>query len=106
MAAPSPDWFINELNIQLCDENGWVSDKTVFINEAYDAGTDSGNFFEDEDSPTSPAEPIHRIGETGPMMVVRFTKDNSAEAASRSNLFSFASVSNAYNKLENNSTAI
>jgi len=60
MLAPSPDWFIAVSNIDLFDNNGWVTSKTITV-DIYDAGTDNGATFSSPDDPTVPRVPIFEI---------------------------------------------
>ncbi len=60
MIAPSPDWFIAVSNINLIENNEWVTNKT-FIVDIHDAGTDDGATFVSPDEPTIPRVPIFEI---------------------------------------------
>ena len=60
MLAPSPDWFIAVSNIDLFDNDGWVTSKTITV-DIYDAGTDDGATFSSPDDPTIPRVPIFEI---------------------------------------------
>jgi len=60
MLAPSPDWFIAVSNIDLFDNDGWVTSKTITV-DIYDAGTDNGATFSSPDDPTIPRVPIFEI---------------------------------------------
>lgn len=44
MIAPSPDWFIAVRDVELYEEDKWVSEKNVEVG-VYDAGTDAGQTF-------------------------------------------------------------
>lgn len=60
MLAPSPDWFIAVSNINLIENNEWVTSKTITV-DIYDAGTDDGSTFSSPDFPTLPPLPIDKI---------------------------------------------
>jgi hypothetical protein len=60
MLAPSPDWFIAVSNINLIENNEWVTSK-AFTVDIYDAGTDDGSTFLSPDFPTLPPLPIVNI---------------------------------------------
>ncbi len=60
MLAPSPDWFISVSNINLIENNAWVTSKTITV-DIYDAGTDDGMTFQSPDEPTDPKVPIFTI---------------------------------------------
>jgi len=57
MLAPSPDWYIGVLDVNLHENNEFLVEKTVDI-IIYDAGTDSGVTFLSEDSISSPQQII------------------------------------------------
>lgn len=45
MLAPSPDWFVACVSVNMLDENNeFVSEKTI-VGNVYDAGTEDGNAF-------------------------------------------------------------
>ncbi len=60
MIAPSPDWFIAVSNINLIENNEWVTSKTITV-DIYDAGTDDGATFVSPDEPTIPRVAIFEI---------------------------------------------
>ena len=60
MIAPSPDWFIAVSNINLIENNEWVTSKTITV-DIYDAGTDDGITFVSPDEPTIPRVAIFEI---------------------------------------------
>jgi hypothetical protein len=60
MVAPSPDWFIAVSNINLIDNDEWVTSKTFTV-DIYDAGTDNGATFLSPDNPAVPRIPIFEI---------------------------------------------
>ena len=60
MIAPSPDWYVAVVNVNLLENSNWVESKTV-QGMAYDAGTDSGVSYRSANLPTDPKEPIMLI---------------------------------------------
>ncbi|MCH8034042.1 MAG: spondin domain-containing protein [Bacteroidetes bacterium] len=67
MIAPSPDWFIAVSNINLIENNEWVTSKTITV-DIYDAGTDDGATFVSPDEPTIPRAAIFKI-KTPPLAI-------------------------------------
>ena len=57
MVAPSPDWYVAIVNINLLENGVFVDEKSVPI-EVYDAGTDSGTTYTSANAITSPQSPI------------------------------------------------
>ena len=57
MVAPSPDWYVGVLDVNLIEDNAFVEQKTVEA-KVYDAGTDSGVTFTSANSVTNPQEKI------------------------------------------------
>lgn len=57
MVAPSPDWYVAVVNIELLKDGAFVDTKTVTA-YVYDAGTDSGEKLTSPDEDTQPREPI------------------------------------------------
>jgi len=57
MIAPSPDWYIAVVDINLLENGSFVDQKTVEAN-VYDAGTDSGTTYSSPNDITAPQEPI------------------------------------------------
>ena len=53
MVAPSPDWYVAALNVNLYDGTHFVDTKTITA-AVYDAGTDSGLSFSSNNSITDP----------------------------------------------------
>ncbi|RXQ95776.1 hypothetical protein EO244_05560 [Ancylomarina salipaludis] len=53
MLAPSPDWYVGALNVNLYDGSHFAASKTVTA-KVYDAGTDSGTTYEAADLDTDP----------------------------------------------------
>ena len=60
MIAPSPDWYVAVVNINLLENGQFVSDKTINAS-VYDAGTDSGITFTSGDDETNPKQPVSLI---------------------------------------------
>ena len=67
MLAPSPDWFIAVTNINLFENNEWVTSKTINV-DIYDSGTYDGATYLSPDEPTVPRVPIFEIN-TPPLAV-------------------------------------
>lgn len=57
MVAPSPDWYVAVVNINLLDGDSFVSEKTLDAH-VYDAGTDDGVSFTSSNAMSSPQQPI------------------------------------------------
>jgi len=57
MLAPSPDWYVGVLNVNLVEEGSFIPKKVVEA-KVYDAGTDSGLSFSSADLETMPRENI------------------------------------------------
>lgn len=57
MIAPSPDWYVAVVNINLLEDGAFVDSKTITAH-AYDSGTDSGITYTSADADTDPQEPI------------------------------------------------
>lgn len=53
MVAPSPDWYVGAINVNLYDGSNFVDSKTVTA-VVYDSGTDSGLTFSADNAPTNP----------------------------------------------------
>lgn len=60
MLAPSPDWFIAVSNIDLIENENWVTNKTITVN-IYDSGTDDGSTFTSLNQPSNPRVNISEI---------------------------------------------
>jgi len=65
MIAPSPDWFVGVMNVNLLNGDTFVNEVTVNA-EIYDSGTDSGPTFTSPNADTNPAQPISVI-KTAPL---------------------------------------
>ena len=63
MIAPSPDWYIAVVNINLF-ENGEFTNEKIVDGLIYDAGTDSGTTFDSNNDETNPKQPISLITNT------------------------------------------
>jgi len=57
MVAPSPDWYVAIVNVNLSDTNKFVDSKTITA-LVYDAGTDDGITYTSADADSSPKAPI------------------------------------------------
>ena len=81
MLAPSPDWFIAVSNVNLIENNEWVTSKTISV-DIYDAGTDNGATFLSIDLPSPMRMAIVEIttpplavnGIVAPLGSITFTK--------------------------------
>jgi len=60
MLAPSPDWFLGMVNVNLFDGQAFISYTTLW-GMVYDAGTDSGSSFSSANYTTEPQQPIQLI---------------------------------------------
>ena len=61
MLAPSPDWYVGAIAVNLKDDKGnFVSSKEVKA-PVYDSGTDSGDSFKSENEATDPPVKISRF---------------------------------------------
>lgn len=57
MLAPSPDWYLAAVNINLFEDDAFVSSKTV-VGYVYDAGTDDGATYTSPNANTYPRRAI------------------------------------------------
>jgi Spondin_N len=57
MIAPTPDWFFGLHDFNLLQPGGWVTDTTVNV-YSYDAGTEQGDVFSQDNAATVPQQPI------------------------------------------------
>lgn len=78
MLAPSPDWYVAVVDVNLFENESFVKEKTI-SGLIYDAGTDSGTTFKSSNDKTIPKEPISLqtsspIGSGGTLCTVTFTK--------------------------------
>jgi hypothetical protein len=60
MIAPSPDWFVGVMGLDLRPGGQWVDELTVTL-FPWDAGTDSGPSYASADQPTVPPVPLFAI---------------------------------------------
>jgi hypothetical protein len=62
MIAPSPDWFVAAVGVELCDHatGKWKNDFVVDM-EAMDAGTDKGKKFKSKDKANKQAKDIKKF---------------------------------------------
>ena len=60
MIAPSPDWYLAVVNINLFENEEFVDEKSVNA-LLYDAGTDSGTDYTSSNEITNPQESISRL---------------------------------------------
>jgi hypothetical protein len=61
MVAPSPDWFVAGVNVNLMGEDGTFVDEKTVVGYVYDAGSDNGSTFTSPNSNTDPKIPIAKI---------------------------------------------
>ena len=78
MLAPSPDWYVAVVNVNLFENESFIKEKTI-SGLIYDAGTDSGKTFKSSNYKTMPKEPISLktsspFGSGGTLCTVKFTK--------------------------------
>lgn len=57
MVAPSPDWYVAVVNVNLLEDGSFVNEKVIDAH-VYDAGTDDGVTYLSENMPTNPPAPI------------------------------------------------
>ncbi|MFC2111418.1 spondin domain-containing protein, partial [Bacteroidota bacterium] len=57
MVAPSPDWYVAVVNINLLKNGQFINEKTMSAH-VYDSGTDNGTTFKSANSVTNPKQPI------------------------------------------------
>lgn len=60
MIAPSPDWFVGVNGLSLFENGDWVEQKKITV-FGWDAGTDSGTYYDANNLVTSPFEPISAL---------------------------------------------
>lgn len=85
MLAPTPDWFIGVSDINLYNNNKWITDSSIQL-YSYDAGTEEGDIFGTNNATTSPQQNIQKLqaaqasvlangnASLAPIATVRFTK--------------------------------
>jgi len=59
MIAPSPDWFTGASDVNLAENGGWITRRTVTL-YAYDSGGDDGKTYKAPDRDTNPKKPTTR----------------------------------------------
>jgi hypothetical protein len=59
MIAPSPDWFTGASSVNLAENGGWITRRTVTL-YAYDSGGDDGKTYKAPDRDTNPKKPTTR----------------------------------------------
>ena len=57
MLAPSPDWYVAAVNINLLENGDFVTERSVY-GRVYDAGTDLGISYSSDDDDADPQHPI------------------------------------------------
>ena len=62
MIAPSPDWFTGAAAVNLADNGGWITRRTVTL-YAYDSGGDDGTTYKAKDKDTNPKKPTSRASD-------------------------------------------
>ena len=78
MLAPSPDWYVAVVDVNLFENESFVKEKTI-NGLVYDSGTDSGKTFKSSNDKTFPKQPISLItssplGASPTLCTVTFTK--------------------------------
>jgi len=61
MLAPSPDWYVACVAVNLLDSNNQFVAKKTVVGHVYDAGTDSGTTFTSTNADINPRIPIAKI---------------------------------------------
>ena len=59
MIAPSPDWFTGASDVNLAENGGWITRRSVTL-YAYDSGGDDGTTYKARDKDTNPKKPTTR----------------------------------------------
>ena len=59
MIAPSPDWFTGASDVNLAENGGWITRRSVTL-YAYDSGGDDGTTYKARDKDTDPKKPTTR----------------------------------------------
>ena len=60
MIAPSPDWYVGIVNINLYEDEKFITEATL-TGKVYDAGTDDGTTFNSPNKKTDPQQKIALI---------------------------------------------
>lgn len=68
MLAPTPDWFVGIRNVNLYRNGAWIADTTIQMH-TYDAGTEDGDVFGQNNPATSPQQPIQLLTPTKGMVL-------------------------------------
>ncbi len=84
MIAPSPDWFTGASDVNLAENGGWITRRTVTL-YAYDAGGDDGTTYKAKPKRTNPKKPTKRAatrhfiihGRVKPVATVTFARRSS-----------------------------
>ena len=84
MIAPSPDWFTGASSVNLAENGGWITRRTVTL-YAYDSGGDDGKTYKAPDRDTNPKKPTTRAatrhfvvhGRVKPVATVTFVRKSS-----------------------------
>ena len=61
MIAPSPDWFVGIMDVNLCDAGKWRDIWNITLLQPWDAGTEDGDMFNTTNYDSDPAQKITRI---------------------------------------------
>ena len=61
MIAPSPDWFVGIMDVNLCDAGKWRDIWNITLLEPWDAGTEDGDMFNTTNDASDPVKNIARI---------------------------------------------
>jgi len=81
MIAPSPDWFTGASDVNLAENGGWITRRTVTL-YAYDSGGDDGTTYKARDRDTNPKKATTRAanrhfvvhGRVKPVATVTFVR--------------------------------
>ena len=84
MIAPSPDWFTGASSVNLAENGGWITRRTVTL-YAYDSGGDDGKTYKAPDRDTNPKKPTTRAatrhfvihGRVKPVATLTFVRKSS-----------------------------
>ena len=84
MVAPSPDWFTGASDVNLAENGGWITRRTVTL-YAYDSGGDDGTTYKAKDKDANPKKPTTRAatrhfvshGRVKPVATVTFVRKTS-----------------------------
>jgi len=81
MIAPSPDWFTGASDVNLAENGGWITRRSVTL-YAYDSGGDDGTTYKARDKDTNPKKPTTRAanrhfvvhGRVKPVAILTFVR--------------------------------